>query len=157
MAIIDRKTESFENSQLTEEEVELARAGLDLIHKALDHSRAASIAIESNGDETPAVKLTPRVMKTIGHVLRLMSLGKPIVMLHEKQQLSTVEAANMLGVSRPFLIKEIDAGRIEHSMVGSHRRIKVEDLRKYADTMKSNRKNALDRMAKNANELGIDF
>lgn len=48
------------------------------------------------------------------------------------REFTTVEAANFLNVSRPFVIKEIEAGRLEHSIVGTHRRIAFEDVIAYA-------------------------
>ena len=74
-----------------------------------------------------------------------------------KQELSTVEAANYLNVSRPFVIKEVESGRLPCRMVGSHRRIAFDDLLAYATQMRANQKGALQRMADNARELGLDY
>lgn len=68
-----------------------------------------------------------------------------------------MEAARFLNVSRPFVIKEIDAGRLPHRMVGSHRRVAFEDLMRYASKMQENQESALERMAKNAQELGLGY
>jgi excisionase family DNA binding protein len=73
------------------------------------------------------------------------------------QELSTVEAANFLNVSRPFVIKEIEAGRLPHRKVGTHRRVAFEDLLAYARDMRHEQQQALDRMAQNARELGLDY
>jgi excisionase family DNA binding protein len=86
-----------------------------------------------------------------------MSEGRPIVLMPTEQELTTVEAANFLNVSRPFVIKEIDAGRLPHRMVGSHRRIALEDLLAYAHEMRASQAAALERMAENARELGLDY
>ena len=82
---------------------------------------------------------------------------KPIVLMPTKQELSTVEAANFLNVSRPFVIKEIEAGRLPHRMVGTHRRVTFDDLQTYAVNMRAHQKSALERMADNARELGLDY
>lgn len=71
--------------------------------------------------------------------------------------MSTVEAANFLNVSRPFVIKEIEAGRLVHRMVGTHRRIQFFDLMVYEEKMRVNQQEALDKMAKNVRELGLDY
>ena len=73
------------------------------------------------------------------------------------QELSTVEAANFLNVSRPFVIKEIESKRLACRMVGSHRRIAFDDLQAYASKMRADQKGALQRMADNARELGLDY
>ena len=74
-----------------------------------------------------------------------------------KQELSTVEASNFLNVSRPFVIKEIESKRLACRMVGSHRRIAFDDLQAYASQMRADQKGALQRMADNARELGLDY
>jgi len=83
-----------------------------------------------------------------------MSEGKPFTLMPEKQELTTVEAANFLNVSRPFVIKEIDAGRIPHRMVGSHRRILLTDLFEYAKQMQASREAALDDLSQLSQDLG---
>jgi excisionase family DNA binding protein len=74
-----------------------------------------------------------------------------------KREFSTVEAAHFMNVSRPFIIKEIDSGRLKHRMVGTHRRIFLEDLIEYKNLMQSKQYAALDRMVENAKELGLDY
>jgi len=66
-----------------------------------------------------------------------MARNQPIMLVPEKQELSTVEAANFLNVSRPFVIKEIEAGRLQHRMVGTHRRVMFSDLLDYAKNMRA--------------------
>jgi excisionase family DNA binding protein len=93
----------------------------------------------------------------IGQLLGAMSSGKPIVLMPAEQEFTTVEAAHFLNVSRPFVIKEIEAGRLPHRKVGSHRRISLEDLIGYAENMRSQQTSALERLADNASELGLDY
>jgi excisionase family DNA binding protein len=87
-------------------------------------------------------------------LLGLMSEGRPIALMPEKQELTTVEAANFLNVSRPFVIKEIDAGRIPHRKVGSHRRVLLSDLIEYAESMHAGHEAALENLSKLSVELG---
>ncbi len=89
-----------------------------------------------------------------------MSEGRPITLMPSKREFSTVKAANFINVSRPFVIKEIEVGRLKHRMVGSHRRIAFEDLVKYMNIMQQKQQRqqaALDRIADNALELGLDY
>jgi excisionase family DNA binding protein len=70
--------------------------------------------------------------------------------------LSTDEAANVLNVSHPFINREIDSGRLPHRMVGTHRRIAFEDLLAFAFKMRERQAAALEKLAENARELGLD-
>jgi len=127
-----------------------------MIMACLDHSRAATITIESDDGFSPSVQVPPQILRVLGQTLGLMARHQPIVLVPEKQELSTVEAANFLNVSRPFVIKEIEAGRLIHRMVGTHRRIRFADLMDYTKTMRAQQQAALDKKAENERELGLD-
>ena len=142
---------------LSQAESEIAKVAERLLMESLDHSRAAVIKVECDNGEMPAVEVPPQALRLIAQLLGAMSERKPIMLMPAKQELSTVEAANFMNVSRPFIIKEIDEGRIPYRMVGTHRRIQFDDLKKYAEEMRAQQKNALDRMAENARELGLDY
>lgn len=142
-------------SHLTsKDEMELARVAQRCIVEALDRSRAVSIKLDCDHGDVPSIELPPASLRLIGQLLGLMSEGKPFTLMPEKQELSTVEAANFLNVSRPFVIKEIDSGRLKHRMVGKHRRVLFTDLRDYANNMQQRRKDALDKLSDLSKELG---
>jgi excisionase family DNA binding protein len=97
------------------------------------------------------------VLRVLAKTLGMMARGQAITLMPEQQELSTVEAANFLNVSRPFVIKEIQQGRLPHRMVGTHRRVLFTDLYEYARKMRENQQSALDQMAANERELGLDY
>ena len=141
----------------TTAEQEMALAAQKCIMEALDRSRAPSIRLVANGNEGATLELPPAALRVIGQVLGLMSQGKPFTLVPNDHELSTVEAARVLNVSRPFLIKEIDAGRLPCHKVGTHRRITVSDLETYRQKLRAEREAALDAMASNADDLGLDY
>jgi excisionase family DNA binding protein len=143
--------------ELTQAEAEMARTAQRVIMESLDHSRAASVTVFSEDGSAPSVAVPPQALRFIGQVLGLMSQRQPIVLMPARQEMSTVEVANFLNVSRPFVIKEIEAGRLPHRMVGSHRRVLYEDLLIYAKEMRAGQQAALDRMADHARALGLDY
>ncbi len=122
----------------------------------LDHSRAATITLTTDTGEDPSVDVPPAAPKLIGQLLGALSEGRPVTVLPSSQEFSTVEAAHFLVVSRPFVIEEIEAGRLPHRMVGTHRRVAIEDLLADARKMRERQEAALERMADNARELGLD-
>ena len=135
----------------------MARAAQRCIVEALDHSRAAVITLTTTDGSQPTVELPPAALKLIGQLLGAMSEGRPITLMPAKQEFTTVEAANFLNVSRPFVIKGIEEGRLPHRKVGTHRRVAFEDLVDYAREMRKRQEHALERMAENARELGLDY
>lgn len=142
---------------MSEAEAAMVKAAERLIMASLDHSRAAIITIESDDGSTPSVKVPPQVLRVLGQALGHMARNEPVTLMPEKQEFTTVEAANFLNVSRPFVIKEIEAGRLRCRMVGTHRRILFADLLAYASRMRAQQQAALDRMAENARELGLEY
>ena len=82
-----------------------------------------------------------------------MTQGRSLVLIPEEKQLTTQQAGALLGASRPFLIRLLDAGEMPYSLVGKHRRIKLSDVMDYSKR-KSDRKAALDKMARDAYGAG---
>jgi excisionase family DNA binding protein len=142
---------------LNENETEMVKTAERMIMACLDHSRAATITIESDDGSSPSVQVPTQILRVLGQTLGLMARHQPIMLVPEKQELSTVEAANFLNVSRPYVIKEIEAGRLIHRMVGRHRRIRFADLMDYEKDMRAKQQAALDKKADNARELGLEY
>lgn len=142
---------------LSAADIEMAQTAQRCIMQALDHSRAAQITLTTDTGEHPTVAVPPAALKLIGQVLGAMSERRSVSIIASDHELSTVEAANFLNVSRPFIIKEIEAGKLNHRMVGTHRRIEFSDLLAYAKEMRQHQEQALDRMADNARELGLEY
>lgn len=142
---------------LSPKDKEMVRVAQRCIMAALDHSCAASITLTTDTGEHPTVQVPPAALKLIGQLLGAMSEGRPIALMPTDQEFTTVEAANFLNVSRPFVIKEMEAGRLPHRKVGSHRRIALEDLLAYGHQMRARQTHALEKMADNARDLGLDY
>ena len=80
--------------QLPVEEADMARAAHRCLMAALDHSKAATITLESDDGSQPAIQLPPQALRFIAQLLGALSERKPVVLMPTKQELSTVEAAN---------------------------------------------------------------
>jgi excisionase family DNA binding protein len=91
-------------------------------------------------DDEPPVSLYEFLVKLIADLCE----GQSVAIVQNDPQLTTVEGARMLGVSRQFLIKLLERGDIPHHMVGTHRRIYVRDLLAYKAKRDSNRRKILD-------------
>ena len=86
--------------------------------------------------------------------LRNLQSGNAISIVPEHQQLTTQRAANILGVSRPFLVGLVEAGEIPFHMVGRHRRIYLRDLLDYRRRRDGARHEAINNMARAEMEAG---
>jgi len=111
---------------------------------------------ETGQVNAPLPELPPVALRLVAQVLGAMGDQRPIVILPRNHELSTMEAANFLNVSRPFVIKEIEAGRLKHRKVGTHRRIAYPDLVEYRDRMRAQQQSALQALTDEAQALGLE-
>ena len=86
-----------------------------------------------------------------------MARKEPLLLVPQKRELTTQEAAALLNVSRPFIVKELDAGRVPHRKVNGHRRIEARDLRAYQAAQQDASERALDELAKLSQDAGMEF
>jgi excisionase family DNA binding protein len=107
------------------------------------------------GADGERLELPRVVFRLLKDIVRNMQLGRAIVLIPENQQLTTQRAADLLGVSRPHLIKLLEAGELPHHKAGSHRRIYLKDMAAYQKRRDRERKAALNRIAKEAFESGL--
>src|ERR1700685_2663679 len=84
-----------------------------------------------------------------------MREGKIITLVPRTQRLTTQEAADFLGISRPTRVKLLEDGKIPYDQPGWHRRIGFTDLLAFAERRHESRRAALDQMTEDAGEAGI--
>ena len=147
-----------------EAEAEMAAVAHQCLVTALDHSKAEHIEVILDlgeegdaGRETPVLKLPPRALRFFADVLRQMAKREPMLLVPQKHELTTQEAANFLNVSRPFVIKEIEASRLKCRKVNRHRRIEFEELRRYQAEQQQRSSQALQDLTKLSEELRLEF
>lgn len=144
----------------TDEEAALAEAAQRCIMAALDHSRAQKIALIGDGadrDSAPVLELPPQALRLFADILGLMAERRPITLVPYKLELTTQEAANFLQVSRPFLIKQIESGKLGCRKVGRHRRVDFEELVRFKAAMRQESAEALQELADLSQELGMGY
>lgn len=101
------------------------------------HSEEPEIEIEETNDK---IKIPLSALKLLGDILKAMSEGKLISIVPIATEVTTQAAAEFLGCSRPHLVKLLEEGKIEFTMVGKHRRIKFDDIMKYKKELKKQQK-----------------
>ncbi|WP_417810345.1 helix-turn-helix domain-containing protein [Thalassospira alkalitolerans] len=99
------------------------------------------------------IALTPALTASLMDLLRLVSGRQGFQMIPLTAELTTQQAADLLNVSRPYLIKLLEAGKIKFITVGRHRRIKAEDLFAYKQARDTTRDQALSDLAKSDADL----
>ena len=112
-----------------------------------------SLAVE--GGEIRTVTLAPALAASLLEVLRLVSSGRGFQMIPVDSELTTQQAADLLNVSRPFLVKLLEAGDIPFTKTGRHRRVRAQDLFGYKKRRDGRRSDALSDLAQTDAEHGL--
>lgn len=103
------------------------------------------------------IELPPEIVKLVTDALAKVAAGKKVTASVESNELTTQQAADLLGVSRPFVVKLLDDRKIPFRWVGTHRRVLRVDVMRYRDSMDAHRRSALDELTRQAQQLGMGY
>lgn len=108
---------------------------------------------ELAGNDIIVVPRAATVM--LAQILALLASGQGVQIIPDAAELTTQQAGDFLNVSRPFLIGLLESGEIPYRMVGTHRRIRFEDLREYRRRDDLKRRQAAGELTQASEELGL--
>lgn len=132
---------------------------LDAEDRALIEQLSALVQDEERpalvGREGVRIDLPDPVFHLLVKMVRAIKAGDSIVLMPEKETLTTQAAANFLGVSRPFFVQLLDNGEINHHLVGTHRRVYLRDLLDYMKRRDSIRREAMDQLFDKVQSAGV--
>lgn len=108
------------------------------------------------GPDGQTVNLPEEAFSVLADVVRAMRQGKAITLAPVDQLLTTQEAADLLGISRPTLVKKLEDGLIEFERTtgGKHRRVRLVDVLQYRDGQRAERRKALRELMSEAQRAG---
>lgn len=116
------------------------------------NSEQPEIEIEETSNK---IKIPLSALKLLGDILKAMGQGKLISIVPVASELTTQAASEILGCSRPHLVKLLEDGKITFTKVGKHRRIKFEDIRSYKKQMKAQQKQNIIDIMNSDEETGL--
>ena len=99
--------------------------------------------------------LPPEVFEVLRDLVDAMAQGQAVMVVPVHQRLTTQEAADLLGVSRPTVVKLLESGEIPFEQPGRHRRVRLADVLAYRERASNERRAALDRMVGIADEADL--
>jgi excisionase family DNA binding protein len=142
----------------TADEIMLARQSSREISAYLQtKAEIQSIEIKDDTGATHPVQVPVSALRLLVEVLTEIGEGNAVSIIPVHAELTTQEAADVLNVSRPFLVKLLEQKTIPHHKVGTHRRVYYQDVMNYKESIDSERRNALDELAKQAQELDMGY
>lgn len=141
-------------SKPSKEEQRVALKSYSALAEALEqlHIKNPEIEIEETEER---IKVPLKALKLLAEILRVTGEGKPISIIPIATEMTTQAAADLLGCSRPHLIKLLEKGDIEYTKVGKHRRVKFEDVMNYKKLQKEKQRELLRQMMQVDEETGL--
>ena len=116
--------------------------------------RAVKVRVAEAADE---VALPREAFELLLTILGEMADGNAVTIVPVTAELTTQQAADVLQVSRPFLIQLLDAGKIPFRLVGTHRRVLARDVFRYRDEARAASESAMDELAAISQKHGLGY
>ncbi|MCG8698148.1 MAG: helix-turn-helix domain-containing protein [Bacteroidales bacterium] len=138
----------------SKEEQIAAMESYDALAATLEHLRSNNPEIEIEETEEK-IRIPISALKLLAKILKEISLGNPISIVPIATELTTQAAAELLGCSRPHIVKLLEEGQISFTKVGKHRRIKYEDVINYKNALKAKQKATIREIMQLDEESGL--
>jgi excisionase family DNA binding protein len=138
------------------QEAALARSSRQSLSRLIRKNRLLTLKVTDTDQEQP-IELPPGAVLLLMDILEAMAAGRGVTIIPENAELTTVQAADVLNVSRPFLIKLLEEKALPCRKVGAHRRIRMEDVMAYKARIDAERETVLDQLVAEAQENDMGY
>lgn len=133
-----------------------ARKVLKVLHERT--SSADGLVLATTGAPAPEwIPVPPGAADLIVALLEELAAGNAVSIVPISAELTTNQAAKILNVSRPYLVKLLEEKKIPFKMVGTHRRIRAKDLFEYKRRDDQERERIADELAEQGQLLGMGY
>jgi excisionase family DNA binding protein len=140
----------------TKADAALAKESGQKLAAHMGHSSGLRLEVKT-GTTSEELVLPPSALRLLLRVLTEMGQGNAVTLTPIRAELTSQQAADLLNVSRPHLVKLLDEGAIPSRKVGSHRRVLLEDLLTYKQDFLARRHTALDELTVLSQDLKMGY
>lgn len=152
-------TELPETVAPTEMDAHLAQQSSRQLTAILGKKRkkCLSLRVESEDKIEDAIIIPLPAFRLLASILTEMAKGNAVTLMPVHAELTTQQAADILNVSRPFLVEQLESGAIPYRKVGTHRRILYKDIMAYKRNIDQNRLKSLEALSALDQELNLGY
>jgi len=126
----------------SKEEQKVAMQSYNALTGVLKRLRKNNLEIEIE-ETSDKIRIPLNALRLLAKILKVTSQGKPISIIPIATEMTTQAAADLLGCSRPHLVKLLETGEIDYTKIGKHRRVKFEDVMSYKEKSKAKQQELL--------------
>jgi excisionase family DNA binding protein len=158
--MLNSVSESRGTGTPTEADARLARESVPVLDRLLSSKRKHAdlrLQIQQGARSGEAVTIPVAALRLLKDILEEMGKGNGVALLPLNAELTTQQAADLLNVSRPYLIGLLEEGKIPFRLVGKHRRIRRDDLMAYKRRDDQARLRVLEELVAQAQELNMGY
>ncbi len=141
----------------TEREAHVAQTSSRFLSGHIGRKAEMKLRLVEDTGETEAITVPASALKLFVQILAEMAKGNAVTLIPIHAELTTQEAADLLNVSRPFLVGLIENGDIPFRKVGKHRRLAVTDVLAYKAKSHAARQKDLDELTEEAQRLNLGY
>ena len=142
----------------TDLEVAIARSSSKILASYLQQRRTdKTIEITTDVNSGEAVPIPISAFRLLIDILEQMAQGNGVTLIPHQTELTTQQAAELLKVSRPYLVNLLESGAIPFRKVGKHRRVLERNVLAYKEKIDNRRMEVLDELAAQAQELNMGY
>jgi excisionase family DNA binding protein len=147
MAMTAARARVFDDRMPSDAEIENANQLRRVLAGTIRDDQPTRFELALGSDTRTEVVLMPALARSFMDLLRYVGSGRSVTIVPTEEQLTTQQAADLLNVSRPYLIRLLEKGEMPHTLVGRHRRIRAQDLFDYKKKRDAERAQALEELA----------
>jgi excisionase family DNA binding protein len=141
----------------TAQDSAIAREATRVLAPFIDHLDNLKFEVGEGRKAPHRLSLPASAVRLLLDLLTEMAAGNAVTLIPVHAQLTTQQAADVLNVSRPFLVSLLEQGKIPHVKVGTHRRVLFEDLMRYKKQVDTDRRKVLDELTKQSETMGMGY
>jgi excisionase family DNA binding protein len=142
----------------TEEEARQAQESSRRLAQLLESGRPdARFRIQEDHHPEEAITIPLSALRLLADILTEMAQGNAVSVIPVRTELTTQQAADLLHVSRPFLIRLLEEGKLPFRLVGGQRRVRFDDLMAYKQQDDEARRRLAEQLTAEAQELGMGY